>query len=410
MLKILRSFAVCALLLAISNAQDSNSGISLPVTLSGGALYTQRLQVADPAASPFAAGVRAALYPSVKLGSHWFAYGAIDIRLSPYLYYDAYQPEHEWYTNVIQAFIGYSIRTEKVSFVVKAGQLASAFGSFPLRYDDAQNPLLDQPLSYIQTLTLRTDQLPCGVTDLLAQHYGSIRNGCGGAPGRVAGLTSVSLYGLPGLEMDFSGHRLDARIQITNSSPINPQPVSLTGEYAQWTAGAGYSVRQGFRVGVSAFRGPYLSPILVPLLPMGATLRSFPATGIGADAQWARGRFSASGEYQHFQFDSPNLTQAPSLSSTYGELKTVITPRLFISGRAGWMNPGGAADSRGGATAQLAPNIASYELGAGSWINRHQLLKGSYEWLNIQGRPGTRLNVLGVQFVTTFQALDQPFR
>ena len=101
---------------------------------------------------------------------------------------------------------------------------------------------------------------------------------------------------------------------------------------------------------------------------------------------------------------------APSVTSSYGELKAVITPRFFLAGRAGWITPGGAADNTGVSIGQFAPSLASYELGAGSWINRHQLLKASYEWLKIQNMPGTRLDVLGFQFVTTFHALDQAFR
>jgi len=406
---VLQAALICGLLAPVSQAQDSDIGISVPVTLSAGGMYTQRLQLADPSASPFTGGFRAMLYPTLKLGSHWFAYAAIEERLAPYLYYDAYEPDHEWYSNVIQAFVGYSIRTEKSSVVIKAGRLASAFGSFPLRYDDAENPLLDQPLSYIQTLSLDYGQLPCGVKDLVAQHYGYVSNYCGGVGGGY-GLTPVTLYGLPGAEIDFSGHRLDARLQITNSSPADPQPFSRTGEYLQWTVGGGYTIRQGFRVGASAFRGPYLDASLIPFLPPGSTLRSFPASGVGLDAQWARGRWSATGEWQRFQYDYPNFTVAPSVTSTYGELKAVITPRLFLAGRAGWMTPGGAADNTSASTSQFAPSIASYELAAGSWINRHQLLKVSYEWLTIQNLPGTKLDVLGFQFVTTFHAWDQAFR
>ena len=212
-------------------------------------MYTQRLQLEDPSASPFTAGLRVTLYPTIKLGSHWFGYAAIDTRLAPYLYYDAYEPDHEWYTNVIQAFVGYSIRTEKTTVVIKGGQLASAFGSFPLRYDDAENPLLDQPLSYVQTLSLDYGQIPCGVKDLVAQHYGYVSDSCGGAGGGP-GLTPVTLYGLPGAEIDFSGHRLDARLQIANSSPAYPQPLRLTGEYLHgWLA----AVTRFARDSVSAF-------------------------------------------------------------------------------------------------------------------------------------------------------------
>jgi hypothetical protein len=404
-------FGCASGLLAIpALTQDANSGLSLPVTLSGGGLYSGRLQLRDPAESPFTGGIRAMLDPTLKLGEHWFGYAAIQVTLAPYFYYDAYSPNHEWLTNVIQAFAGYSWRDEKISMVVKAGRLSSAFGSFPLRYDDAVNPLLDQPLSYIQSLTLRPDQVPCGVSDLLSQPYGSVSHLCGGVPGRQRGLTPVTLYGLPAIEADVSSGRLDGRLQITDGSPANPQGLDHVAQYIQWTAGAGYTIRQGFRIGIAGFRGPYLDRSLTSLLPAGTSLRDFPADAVGVDAQWERGRWSVGGEWQRFRFESPNFVVSPSIASTYAEVKTVLTPRLFVAGRAGWLSPGGAVDKRGISTGKFAPSIASYELGTGLWLNHRQLLKASYEWFDIEHQPGTRFNVLGIQLVTTFHTLDWPFR
>ena len=156
---------------------------------------------------------------------------------------------------------------KETTVIVKAGRLLPAFGSFPLRYDDAENPLLDQPLSYIQTLTLRAGQLPCGRNDLAHQYYGSVWHQCGGVPNRDEGLTPVALYGLPAAQVDISGHRLDARLQVSSGSPSNPRRLNEFGRYHQWSAGAGYTIRQGFRVGVSGFRGPYLDGSIASLLP-----------------------------------------------------------------------------------------------------------------------------------------------
>jgi len=400
--------SLMAVLLTITGyAQDGNVGISVPVTLSAGAMYTGRLQFEDPGNSPLTGGLRGVIYPTVQLGPHWFAYAAVQARLTPYLYYDAYDPEHEWYLETLQAFVGYAVRGERSSFVVKAGRLSSAFGAFPLHYDDAENALLDQPLSYIQTLTLRHDQIPCGVSDLLSQFYGFVGHLCGGVPGYDLGLTPVTLYGLPGIQAEYSGHRVDGRVQITSGSPSNPLSLSHAPDYVQWTAGGGYTIRQGFRMGVSGFRGPYLDPSVASVLPVGTTVRDFPASGVGADVQWALGHWSASGEWQRFQFVSPNFTIAPSVTSTYAEVKRILTPRFYVAGRTGWLRPGSARDNTGAATGQFAANIASYELGAGCWLNRHQLLKTSYEWLRIENLPGTRTDVFGFQLVTTFHALDR---
>lgn len=222
-------------------------------------------------------------------------------------------------------------------------------------------------------------------------------------------MTPVSLYGLPGIQAEVSSHRVDARIQVTSGSPSNPLSLSHAPQYAQWVAGGGYTIRQGFRVGVSGFRGPYLAPDAASFLPAGSSVRSFPASGLGLEVQWARGHWSASGEWQRFQYDLPGFTQAPSIVSTYAEAKRTLTPRLYVAGRAGYLDAGGAADATGVSTNHFAPWIGSYELGGGWWLNRHQLLKASYEWLRMEHVPGAENNVLGIQFVTTFHAVDQAF-
>src|SRR5262249_15019896 len=149
---------------------------------------------------------------------------------------------------------------QRLSATLKAGQLASAFGSFPLRYDDMANPLPDQPLSYRSRLRIRPDQLPCGVNDLARQwkNYSRgflppVRFVCGGDITNAAGMFPVTLYGLPGVELDISSSHLDARAQLINSSPSNPQNLLAGSQRVQWAAGAGFTIRAGLRVGFSAF-------------------------------------------------------------------------------------------------------------------------------------------------------------
>ncbi len=390
-------------------AQTSDFGIDVPVTVSGGAMYSQRLQLSNPRASAEAAGFRAMAYPTLQLGPHWFGYAAVQVYYDPYFYYDAFSPEHKIDTNVVQAFAGYSFMAKKASVVVKAGRLSSAFGSFPLHYDDAANPLLDQPLSYITRLTLRSDQLPCGTADLLWQHYGYVSNSCGGETGAGPGITPVTLYGLPAVEADVSAGRVDARLQLTSGSAVYPQPAAAAGKYLQWTAGAGYTIRQGFRVGVSGFRGPYLEQEVVPFLPAGTSVRDFPASAVGVDAQWARSRWSLTGEVQRFQFTSPNFTVAPSVTASYIEVKRILTPRLYAAVRAGWLGSGRVVDTSGVAADHFAPLLQSYEIAGGFWVRRGQLLKGSYEWLHSEGTSGNRFNVLGLQYVFTFHGANWAF-
>jgi hypothetical protein len=69
--------AFSALLAVSSHAQDTEFSVSMPVTLSAGALYSERLQLLTPDAYPAAPAFRAMFYPTVQLGSHWFGCAAV---------------------------------------------------------------------------------------------------------------------------------------------------------------------------------------------------------------------------------------------------------------------------------------------------------------------------------------------
>jgi len=393
--------AVCGIFAAVAAglAQETapETSFSIPITISGGAMYTQRLQSSDPNAIPGAAAFRTMFYPTLKLGSHWFAYAAVQVRSMPYFYYDAYDTDRQIYTDVIQAFVGYSFRHRKFSMIVKAGQLSSAFGSFPLRYDDTENPLIDQPLSYVTQLPLQADDLPRGARDLQGQSYGSSDSS--------EGIRPVTLYGLAGIEADISAGRVDARLQITNGSPAAPQGFNQPVRYIQWTAGGGYTIRQGFRVGISAFRGPYLNSSVTAALPPGTSIRDFPATGIGVDAQWARGHWTTTGEWHRFQFDLPGFVTSPAVASGYGEVKRIVTPRFYVAGRAGYLNTGSVRDGAGITAGSFAPALHSYEFGGGAYLSRSVLVKASYAFLRVDGTSGPRNDVFGVQLVASIRSL-----
>jgi len=392
-------------------AQEASVGVAMPITVSGEALYTHRLQSDNPGASPFGAAFHAVFSPSARLGSHWFIYSTIHVSSIPFFYYDAYEQGHDVTVQVAQAFLGYTRTHNKTTFVIKAGQLASAFGSFPLHYDDADNPLIDQPLPYASYLALRPDQLPCNASDLInGGAWGPLAFHCGGSQAASDGLTPATLYGLPGVELDVSTGKLDGRFQLTNSSPANPQSLLSGSQHAQWTAGGGYTVVPGLRVGASAFRGPFLDRAVEPFLPAGKTVWNFPATGAGLDAEWARGRWSTSGEWQWFRFDYPGFRASPTVSFGYADVKAVINARVYVALRAGYQGNSRVTDLTWQSDGTFEPNHQSYELAFGFRPNRWQLIKVGYEWLQTPEVSGNRDNVFGIQLVTSIRSLSKAWR
>jgi hypothetical protein len=406
-LKQLVAGAVFSALSVVAFGQEADSGLSMPITASFGVMDTHRFDYANPSASPIAANFRLMFYPTLRLGRHWFAYAAIQVRRLPYFYYDAYLSERGIETDLIQGYVGYTTHSGPATIVFKAGQMVTAFGSFPLRYDDAQNPLLDQPLAYITELPIRADQLSCGVNDLLWQSYGYVSAKCGGESGGGPGITPATLYGMPAAQAELSLHRFDARVQLTNSSPSYSWSwETVSRQYLQWAAGGGFTIEQGFRIGASEFRGPYLENTISPYLPAGTTVRSFPATGRGLDVQWARGRFSANGELQGFRFDAPNFVVPPRILTGYAELKARLTPRIFVAAREGFLKTESVLDTQGVAASEFAPTLQATELGVGCWLHPRVLAKVSYEFLHAAGSTGTLNNVLGMQLVATFNQLQ----
>lgn len=335
-------------------AQEAQFGIAGPGTVTFFTAQTKRPEQAGSPGGSVTTGFRATLYPTLKLGPNWFGYAALQVHSTPYFYEELSSRSHQLKFAVLQAYAGYTRVREGRSLTVKVGQLSSAFGSFPLRYDDARNWLIDLPPGY-------------------GYYY-----------------LPVTVYGLPGAEIDTTLGKIDARLQFTNSSPSNPRSLLDHDQYPNWTAGAGYTIRQGFRVGVSGTRGPYLHRQHRFFTPKEATPKSLPVTGYGVDVQWARGRWNLNGELQRFQYAyraMPYFFQ----TMAYGEAKFNLNARWYFAGRAGsrWRNAGLGRD-------------LTYEFVAAFRPRPDHLLKVGYLAVDSEIAPGTLGNVLGLQYIVSF--------
>jgi hypothetical protein len=258
---------VCAAQLArVVPAQEASSGFDLKATLSAEAVTSNTLTEAPRDGSPETAGFRGVAYPTWKISNNWFVTGALQLATRPYFYADFSTIGYGAKGNVLQASLNYSRVSAKGSLLLRAGQLSTAFGSFPLRYDDADNTLVDLPIEY-------------------GYYY-----------------SPVSVAGIAGAEIDASRGRWDGRAQFANSSPSNPRSLLAHDQYGNWAGGAGYTIHQGFRVGISGYRGPYLDRQSPFFFPGEANPNKTPAHALGADVSWARGHTSAQAEVQKFIF------------------------------------------------------------------------------------------------------------
>jgi hypothetical protein len=346
--------ALLAVLAVAARAQEASSGFELRTTLSGEGLYSHQVS----GDGPVSGGFRAVFYPVLKLDEHWSVEGAVQIYSQPYFYDEL--PEYGdrgARTDLLQAHLNYSRFWKKGSLVVRAGMLSSAFGSFLLRYDDAVNPLIDMPAAY--------------------GYYDS----------------GVTTLGLAGIQADVTEGRFDFRGQFANSSPANRRSVFESDQYGNWAGGVGYTIRQGFRVGASAYRGPYLSRDYSDFFPGEAEPKDFPATAWGFDASWGRGPWNAYGEWQKFE-DNYRVIPTYRYSAAYGEVRRVLNARWYLATRLGYLHP------------EEHPGHQIYETAVGFRPDAHQLIKAGYEILQGSTIRGTLSNVFAIQVVTTFRVIS----
>jgi hypothetical protein len=346
------SLACGALLPQLIAAQEAASGFDLRATFTAQAVSSNELTQAPRSGSPMIVGARSVVYPTWKINDNWFITGALQLATRPYYFEDLSTVGYGAKGALLQSTLNYSRVWPKASVLVRAGEMSTAFGSFLLRYDDADNPLVDLPVGY--------------------GYYYSL----------------VSILGVAGAQVDATTGKWDVRAQFANSSPADPRSLLARDQYGNWAGGAGYTIRQGLRVGISAYRGPYLARNYKYFFPGEANPNTLPARALGLDVNWAHGHTTVQGELQNFVMP---YTLVPTFRETagYGEIKQVLTPRWYLAVRNGYTS------------ANAGGNVQTLETAAGFRANRLQLLKVSYEYEHYSVGDEHNDNALAIQFVTT---------
>jgi hypothetical protein len=342
---------------AALDAQEAASGFDLRATLSGVANTTAISEEPARSRSAFDGGATAVFAPTWKLNQHWLITGAVRAYLEPDAERNFSDEPRSVVTRLLHASVGYSQFWTDGSVLVRAGKLTTAFGSYLLHYDDAEDPFINRPKQY-------------GYYD-----------------------TPVSPVGLFGVQVDISHHRWDARAQLVNSSPSNPRSPLANDQYANWAGGAGYTIRQGFRVGASTYQGPYLNRDDDKYLPGEGKPRNLPARAYGLDFQWARRHWNVQGELQQFQF-THSAVPTVHVHSGYVEVRRALYPRWYVATRAGFMNS--SEDGR----FQTIAAVVGYRLA------RDRLVKFGYEYEHAPIGEFHSHRTLSVQFVTALHPLS----
>jgi hypothetical protein len=345
------SGAVCA------RAQEAASGVDLRATVSAGLFEGSAPTQAPRDGSAWVAGVRAVFYPTWKLNDHWSFSGAVQVHSRPYFAEEMQTQGYGLKTDILQATLNYSRFWKDGSIVLRTGALSSALGSFLLHYDDADNALINMPQAY-------------------GYYY-----------------KPVTTLGLMGTEVDATFKKIDARAQFVNSSPANRRSIFDRDQYGNWAGGAGYTIRQGLRVGSSFYNGPYLGRLFRYYFPGEAPPRQLPARAFGLDAQWGIGHWNLQGELQRFSM-AYRLIPTFHEQIGYVEVRRVLHPRWFIAERIGYTS------DTAGPTTQVFESVVGYR------PNVREIVKVGYGLTRVYGPAGNLKGIFQVQFVTVLHPLS----
>jgi hypothetical protein len=312
-------------------SQEADSGLDVRAVVSGQLSGSTKATEPPRSGSPFNAGYRSLLYPTMKLGEHWSVSAALETYSSRYFYEDFSEDENRVETRTQQASIDYARVSDKGSLLIRGGELQTVFGDFPLRYDDNANALIDLPLQY-------------GYYD-----------------------RPVSTAAAPAVQVDLTRAKWDGRFQLAHSSPASYGYGTTHDGLKDWSGGIGYTARQGLRFGFSAYGTPGHEDAYSDDGGDQVTDESmYSAHAVGADVEWSRGHTELRGEWQMFLLRDQDRELYRDQAG-YLELKRVLNPRWYVGGRAGFLT----SEDLGGAQ--------SYEGAAGFRLSRFQVVKAGYE-------------------------------
>jgi hypothetical protein len=223
---------------------------------------------------------------------------------------------------------------------IQVGKFATAVGNWVRRHDSWDNPFINAPLPYENTLSLWDSTAPYSVeTVLFWGHvpFDGVKKFGDGYSDKVYRIPLI--WGpsyASGLSVLGTLDKLDYVFEVKNASlSSRPESWDLTrNDFAHPT----FSGRIGFRpnltwdLGVSGSIGPYLQSEAASTLPAGQSIGEHDEIVVGQDITFAWHHLQVWAEVFEARFEVPNVGNA-DLLSYYVEAKYKITPQLFVAAR-----------------------------------------------------------------------------
>jgi hypothetical protein len=263
---------------------------------------------------------------------------------------------------------------------IQAGRIPPTFGAFARREYGTGNPLIGYPLAYQYLTAVRPDAVPSSPEDVLRMRARGWR------PSYPIGSLEVAT-GMPlitafrwdtGAQVRIGPPSLNAAVAVTNGTTSDPRTVDNNGG-KQVAGRLEWRPSPAFTLGGSAATGDYVADAALA----GATLVSGTAhstqQALGFDAEMSRDHWMVAGEFIWNRWQVPTI--APTLDATSGfvEGRYKVSPGFFVASRIDHLGFNELTSSSLGTRTWDAP-VTRLESGAGYYIRRNLLAKGTYQY------------------------------
>ena len=263
---------------------------------------------------------------------------------------------------------------------IQAGRIPPTFGAFARREYGAGNPVIGYPLAYQYLTAVRPDAVPASPDDVLRMRARGWR------PSYPIGSLAVA-PGMPlitafrwdtGVQARIGPSSFNGSVAITNGTTSDPRTRDNNGG-KQIAGRVEWRPSPALTLGGSAARGAYVADAALAAATVVSGSAHSTQEALGFDAELSRDHWLIRGELIWNRWQVPTITQTLDARSAFVETRYKLSPGLFVASRIDRLDFSRLTSSSLGALTWDAP-VTRLEAGAGYYIRRNLIAKGTYQY------------------------------
>lgn len=263
---------------------------------------------------------------------------------------------------------------------IQAGRIPPTFGAFARREYGAGNPLIGYPLAYQYLTAVRPDAVPSSAEDVLRMRARGWRPSYPiGSLDIATGLPLITAFRWDtGAQVRVGPPSLNASVAVTNGTTSDPRTVDNNGG-KQIAGRLEWRPSPALTLGGSAATGAYVADAALASATLMSGTAHSTQQALGFDAEISRDHWMVAGEFIWNRWQVPTIVQTLDATSGFVEGRYKLSPGFFVASRIDYLGFNKLTSPLLGTRTWDAP-VTRLESGAGYYIRRNLLAKGTYQY------------------------------